>query len=116
MKEVIERCNWLVNKCEDKAITPDVKDDVRYLLEEIGRLQSKNKKIQTILRTRARQDRKRKAKLRKLRLETTNQRLKLEKLNNIIEKIRDYVYKPIDKEWDDILCIIEDGLKGSDKE
>ena len=38
MKEVIERCNWLVNKCEDKAITPDVKDDVRYLLEEIARL------------------------------------------------------------------------------
>lgn len=38
MKEVIERCNWLVNKCEDKAITPDVKDDVRYLLEEIERL------------------------------------------------------------------------------
>ena len=38
MKEVIERCNWLVNKCEDKAITPDVKDDVSYLLEEIERL------------------------------------------------------------------------------
>lgn len=38
MKEVIERCNWLVNKCEDKAITPDVKDDVRCLLEEIEKL------------------------------------------------------------------------------
>lgn len=38
MKEVIERCNWLVNKCEDKALTPDVKDDVRYLLEEIEAL------------------------------------------------------------------------------
>ena len=38
MKEVIERCNWLVNKCEDKAITPDVKDDISYLLEEIERL------------------------------------------------------------------------------
>ena len=40
----------------------------------------------------------------------------IERLNNIIEKIRDYVYKPIDKEWDDILCIIEDGRKDSDKE
>ena len=39
----------------------------------------------------------------------------IEKLNNIIEKIREYVYKPTDKEWDDILCIIEDGLRGSDK-
>lgn len=39
MKEVIERCNWLVNKCNDKAITPDVKDDIGYLLEEIERLQ-----------------------------------------------------------------------------
>ena len=38
MKEVIERCNWLVNNCEDMTITPDVKDDVRYLLEEIERL------------------------------------------------------------------------------
>ena len=37
-----------------------------------------------------------------------------DRLNNIIEKIRDYVYKPIDKEWGDILCIIEDGLRGSD--
>lgn len=38
----------------------------------------------------------------------------IERLNNIIEKIRNYVYKPIDKEWGDILCIIEDGLRGSD--
>ena len=38
MKEVIERCNWLVNKCNDKDITPDVKDDFRYLLEEVERL------------------------------------------------------------------------------
>ena len=38
MKEVIERCNWLVNKCNDKDITPEVKDDFRYLLEEIERL------------------------------------------------------------------------------
>lgn len=38
MKEVIERCNWLVNKCKDKSLTPDVKDDVRYLLDEIERL------------------------------------------------------------------------------
>lgn len=37
-------------------------------------------------------------------------------LHSIINKIRNYVYKPIDKEWDDILCIIEDGLKDSDKE
>lgn len=40
----------------------------------------------------------------------------IERLNNIIGKIRNYVYKPIDKEWDDILCIIEDGLRDSDKE
>ena len=38
MKEVIERLNWLAYKCEDKAITPDVKDDVKYALEEIERL------------------------------------------------------------------------------
>lgn len=37
-------------------------------------------------------------------------------LHSIINKIRNYVYKPIDKEWGDILCIIEDGLRGSDKE
>ncbi len=36
-------------------------------------------------------------------------------LHSIINKIRNYVYKPIDKEWDDILCIIEDGLRDSDK-
>lgn len=47
MKEVIERCNWLVNKCEDKAITPDVKDDVRYLLEEIERLKKENKLLKS---------------------------------------------------------------------
>ena len=47
MKEVIERCNWLVNKCEDKAITPDVKDDVRYLLEEIERLNKENKLLKS---------------------------------------------------------------------
>jgi hypothetical protein len=40
----------------------------------------------------------------------------IEKLNNVIEKIRNYVYKPIDKEWGDILCIIEDGLRGRNKE
>lgn len=45
MKEVIERCNWLVNKCNDKAITPDVKDDFRYLLEEIERLNSIIKEV-----------------------------------------------------------------------
>jgi len=43
-------------------------------------------------------------------------KLEIERLNNIINEIKDYVYKPIDKEWDDILCIIEDGLKDSDKE
>ena len=74
-------------------IRADTKKDYELLQKyqhqavEIERLQSKNKKIQTILRTRARQDRKRKAKLRKLRLETTNQRLKLERLNNIIDKL-----------------------------
>ena len=46
MKEVIERCNWLVNKCNDKAITPDVKDDVRHLLEEIERLKENNENMQ----------------------------------------------------------------------
>ena len=49
MKEVIERCNWLVNKCEDKAITPDVKDDVSYLLEEIERLNNKYNKALELL-------------------------------------------------------------------
>ena len=43
-------------------------------------------------------------------------REEIERLNNIINKIKDYVYRPIDKEWDDILCIIEDGIRGSDKE
>lgn len=42
--------------------------------------------------------------------------LERERLSNIIEKIRNYVYKPVDKEWGDILCIIEDGRKVSDKE
>ena len=42
MKEVIERCEWLVNNCNDKAITPDVKDDFRYLLEEIERLKEQS--------------------------------------------------------------------------
>lgn len=51
MKEVIERCNWLVNKCEDKAITPDVKDDVSYLLEEIERLKEKNEELLTLYTT-----------------------------------------------------------------
>lgn len=63
--------------------------------KEIEKLQSKNKKIQTILRTRARQDRKRKAKLRKLRLETTNQRLKLERLHSIIKEVREYMEKEL---------------------
>jgi uridine kinase len=53
----------------------------------------------------------------------------IERLNNIInesnkmiEKIIEEVYKPVDKEWDNILCFIEDyklkikELKGSDKE
>ena len=47
-------------------------------------------------------------------VETYGLEKEIERLNNIIEKIRDYVYKPIDKEWGDILCIIEDGLIGSD--
>jgi len=51
VKEVIERCNWLVNKCEDKAITPDVKDDVSYLLEEIERLKEKNEELLTLYTT-----------------------------------------------------------------
>lgn len=53
----------------------------------------------------------------------------IERLNNIInesdkmiDKIVEEVYKPVDKEWDNILCIIEDyklklqELKGSEKE
>jgi uridine kinase len=53
----------------------------------------------------------------------------IERLNNIInesnkmiEKIIEEVYKPVDKEWDNILCFIEDyklkikELKGSEKE
>lgn len=40
--------------------------------------------------------------------ETTSEKVDL---HSIINKIRNYVYKPIDKEWDDILCIIEDGLR-----
>ena len=43
-----------------------------------------------------------------------NQLKEIERLNNIIEKIRDYVYKPVDKEWGDILCIIEDERKRSE--
>lgn len=46
MKEVIERLNWLAYKCEDKAITPDVKDDVKYVLEEIERLNENNQAYQ----------------------------------------------------------------------
>lgn len=49
-----------------------------------------------------------------LTLELEEKNKEIERLNNIIEKIRNYVYKPIDKEWGDILCIIEDGLRGSD--
>ena len=45
MNEVIERCNWLVDKCNDKAITPDVKNDFRYLLEEIERLNNIIKEV-----------------------------------------------------------------------
>lgn len=60
----------------------------------VGEKDEEIKKLQTILRTRARQDRKRKAKLRKLRLEITNQRLKLERLNNIINEIE----KDLDKQ------------------
>lgn len=40
--------------------------------------------------------------------ETTSEKVNL---HSIINKIRNYVYKSIDKEWDDILCIIEDGLR-----
>lgn len=38
------------------------------------------------------------------------------KRNKMIDKIVEEVYKPIDKEWNDILCVIEDGLRGDDKE
>ena len=53
----------------------------------------------------------------------------IERLNNIInesnkmiEKIVEEVYRPVDKEWDNILCFIEDyklkikELKGENKE
>ena len=97
--------------------------------KEIEILQSKNKKIQTILRTRARQDRKRKAKLRKLRLETTSQRLKLERLNNIINGLEktislDFNYVNNDLSDNFVLGIRNEAksiyrelqeLKGSDK-
>lgn len=56
------------------------------------------------------------------------QQEEIERLNNIInesdkmiDKIVEEVYKPVDKEWDNILCIIEDyklklqELKGSEK-
>lgn len=99
------------------------------LFKEIEILQSKNKKIQTILRTRARQDRKRKAKLRKLRLETTSQRLKLERLNNIINGLEktislDFNYVNNDLSDNFVLGIRNEAksiyrelqeLKGSDK-
>ena len=49
MKEVIERLNWLAYKCEDKAITPDVKDDVKYALEEIERLNNNWNKLKNEL-------------------------------------------------------------------
>lgn len=51
MKEVIERLNWLAYKCEDKAITPDVKDDVKYVLEEIERLNNKNEELLSLYTT-----------------------------------------------------------------
>lgn len=92
--------------------------DIRQ--QEIERLQSKNKKIQTILRTRARQDRKRKAKLRKLRLETTNQRLKLERLHSIINELEKWVeyqatHTMQQHNYYGVLDKIRE-LKGSDKE
>ncbi len=34
-KELRERLEWLAFKCDDKAITPDVKDDIKYTLEYI---------------------------------------------------------------------------------
>ena len=45
MKEVIERCKWLINTCNDRLFTPDVKDDITYLLEENERLHSIIKEV-----------------------------------------------------------------------
>ena len=65
----------------------------------------------------------------KLQNRNKEHKQEIERLNNIInesnkmiDKIVEEVYKPVDKEWDNILCIIEDyklklqELKGSDKE
>ena len=70
MKEVIERLNWLAYKCEDKAITPDVKDDVKYALEEIERLNKQIEEYQKALD------------------ETTSEKIDLE---NIIKEVREYI-------------------------
>lgn len=69
--------------------------DLKLVLEEIERLIKQIEEYQKALD------------------ETTSEKIDLQ---STINKIRNYVYKPIDKEWDDILCIIEDGLRGSDKE
>ena len=76
---------------EQKQLIKMWKDKYCEKKEEIERLQSKSKKVQTILRTRARQNRKRKAKVRKYREELTNQRLKLERLNNIIDELEKWL-------------------------
>lgn len=81
MKEVIERCNWLVNKCNDKAITPDVKADFRYLLEEIERLNKELKETEEFYL---------------YQIKTLNEIIKekdkeIERLNNIIKEVREYI-------------------------
>ena len=110
MKEVIERCNWLVNKCEDKAITPDVKDDISYLLEEIERLQAELEK-QTIDYGLEIEDLKEQVKYQDLWREEYLSRIDkaIEYMNNTYE-INDL--KELFKHYDNVEAI----LKGSDKE
>ena len=86
MKEVIERCNWLVNKCNDKAITPDVKDDFRCLLEQIKMLVQDDEENQEII---------------------IKQSKEIERLNNIIYKAIEYIERQ-QKEWNE--CSVKDNV------
>lgn len=43
--ELRDNLEWLAYKCEDKAITPDVQDDIKYALDYIDELEKELKTI-----------------------------------------------------------------------